>query len=335
MKHFDMCRFDADAKMADDGFFGRDDASAAATVQRYYRGMQGRDAAEDQLLAKTFCDLDESEEWHTVDRMRRMEKLREALEAEGESGGLTPLPPPPDAPPVPLAMPCPTRESIESMVAGFEKRRHLPIGDVTELLQAGAVVMAALPSVVPLEPAEGSRVVVVGDLHGQLGDLLHILRTHGMPSEETVYLFNGDFVDRGPNSCEIVLLLLALKLESPLYVHMNRGNHEERSINVFYGFLDECLSKYDHQTFELFHSVFDWLPLAHVINGKVAVWHAGLFGEKDVLISEIEALKRGPEVLRHKERTHRERHLVEALVHTYIRIPAVHSLSKPSSAAGC
>ena len=43
----------------------------------------------------------------------------------------------------------------------------------------------------------GQRIVIVGDLHGQLPDLLLIFRTHGWPSDENLYCFNGDFVDRG------------------------------------------------------------------------------------------------------------------------------------------
>ncbi|KAI9992629.1 hypothetical protein PInf_018072 [Phytophthora infestans] len=58
----------------------------------------------------------------------------------------------------------------------------------------------------------GVRMVVVGDLHGQLEDLLTIMEKNGAPSSKTWYLFNGDFVDRGAHGVEIMLLLLAFKL---------------------------------------------------------------------------------------------------------------------------
>ncbi|CAK9045988.1 Serine/threonine-protein phosphatase 7 inactive homolog [Durusdinium trenchii] len=45
------------------------------------------------------------------------------------------------------------------------------------------------------EAGEG-RLVVVGDLHGQLQDVLHIFEEHGPPSEEVAYVFNGDIVGR-------------------------------------------------------------------------------------------------------------------------------------------
>ena len=33
---------------------------------------------------------------------------------------------------------------------------------------------------------------MVGDLHGQLADLLHIFKRNGWPSAESLYVFNGE-----------------------------------------------------------------------------------------------------------------------------------------------
>ena len=47
---------------------------------------------------------------------------------------------------------------------------------------------------------------------------------------DTNYLFMGDFVDRGNNSVETFLLLLALKVRYPERITLIRGNHESRQI---------------------------------------------------------------------------------------------------------
>lgn len=49
----------------------------------------------------------------------------------------------------------------------------------------------------------------------QFYDLLNIFKLNGLPSEENPYLFNGDFVDRGSFSLEVILTLFAFKCMSP------------------------------------------------------------------------------------------------------------------------
>jgi len=126
----------------------------------------------------------------------------------------------------------------------------------------------------------GQTLTVFGDLHGQYFDLCNILTMSGKPSPDRPFLFNGDFVDRGSWSIEVILLLFAFKLQHPGSVFFNRGNHEMLEANVIYGFAGECGSKYDLGIFDLFSEAFRNLPLTHLVNKEVLVVHAGLPGPR-------------------------------------------------------
>jgi len=100
----------------------------------------------------------------------------------------------------------------------------------------------------------------------------------GLPSADNQIIFNGDFVDRGSWSIEVILLVFALKLMNSEAVGLNRGNHEMLEANIIYGFCGECGTKYDLDLFNLFSEAFRRLPLAHLVDKKVMVLHAGLPG---------------------------------------------------------
>ena len=59
----------------------------------------------------------------------------------------------------------------------------------------------------------GEPIVIVGDIHGQVHDLAHMIEKAGDP-EDINYLFLGDYVDRGIYGMEVVFILLALKVSS-------------------------------------------------------------------------------------------------------------------------
>lgn len=153
-------------------------------------------------------------------------------------------------------------------------------------------LLKTLPTLVDIEVPEGKEFTVCGDVHGQYYDLLNIWKINGNPSEENPYLFNGDFVDRGSFSLEVILILFAWKLFSPRCIHLARGNHETRNMNKLYGFEGEVTKKYDEDLYTLFCETFCLLPLCHCINSKVFVAHGGLFSRDNVALDDIRKINR-------------------------------------------
>ncbi len=129
--------------------------------------------------------------------------------------------------------------------------------------------------------------MVIGDIHGQLDDMLLIFERFGYPSEQNKLLFNGDIVDRGDNSIECLLLILALKIVNPGTIFVNRGNHEARNINQVNGFLTEITDRYDTPMFDLFSEFMGTLPMASIIEKQIYVVHAGLFNKDHLGLTNI------------------------------------------------
>lgn len=138
------------------------------------------------------------------------------------------------------------------------------------------------------------KFTVCGDTHGQFYDVLNLFAKFGHVSEDHVYLFNGDFVDRGSWSCEVALYFYVLKILYPKSIYINRGNHETNDMNKTYGFTDECEAKYLKKVFEAFAESFGALPLATLINSSYLVMHGGLFSNDQVTIDDIRTISRFP-----------------------------------------
>jgi serine/threonine-protein phosphatase 5 len=81
------------------------------------------------------------------------------------------------------------------------------------------------------DPSAKPRLTVCGDTHGQFYDVLNIFELNGLPHRTNPYLFNGDFVDRGSFSVEVILTFLLFKLSDPECIYLTRGNHETKNMN--------------------------------------------------------------------------------------------------------
>ena len=135
---------------------------------------------------------------------------------------------------------------------------------------------------------------VCGDIHGQYYDLLRIFEHCGYPGEYN-YLFLGDYVDRGKQSLETVCLLLCYKIKYPTKVTLLRGNHESSVTNRIYGFYDECKRRYNVRIWRSFTDLFNYLPVAAIIDDKILCMHGGLSPELKNL-QNIESISRPTDI---------------------------------------
>ncbi|KAK9828150.1 hypothetical protein WJX74_000955 [Apatococcus lobatus] len=181
---------------------------------------------------------------------------------------------------------------VEALLEHFKAQKGLHRRFACQILLSARSILKSLPSLVDIPLEDSQQFTVCGDVHGQFYDLLNIFKINGLPSESNPYLFNGDFVDRGSFSVEIILTLLAFKCLYPDHVHLARGNHESRHMNQVYGFEGEVKHKFNGTVMDLFRELFCWLPLAHVINKRVIVVHGGLFARDGVTLDDIRKVDR-------------------------------------------
>lgn len=127
-------------------------------------------------------------------------------------------------------------------------------------------------------PEEDDGIVIVGDTHGDFEMTKKVLDVFS--PEEYYIVFNGDYVDRGPNSIENINYLLEKKCEYPSKLFLTRGNHETPQVNNDYGFLSELSAIFPESSIELhekYNKMFSQLPYGVIIeNYKILVIHGGI-----------------------------------------------------------
>jgi len=147
------------------------------------------------------------------------------------------------------------------------------------LLMVARKTILAQPALLELE----APLNILGDIHGQFPDLLRFFEFRGV--DHSSYLLLGDYVDRGRQSLEVIILLLALKVKRPENMFLLRGNHECASITRIYGFYDECKRRFNIKLWKQFCDVFNCFPVAAVIDEKIFCCHGGLSPELNQLDS--------------------------------------------------
>ena len=143
--------------------------------------------------------------------------------------------------------------------------------EITAVCSAARELFLSQPALLELS----APVKIVGDVHGQYTDLIRLFEMCGFPPA-TNYLFLGDYVDRGKQSLETILLLLCYKLKYPENFFLLRGNHECANVTRVYGFYDECKRRCNIKVWKTFIDTFNCLPIASIVAEKIFCVHGGL-----------------------------------------------------------
>ncbi|ORY54542.1 calcineurin-like phosphoesterase [Pseudomassariella vexata] len=143
--------------------------------------------------------------------------------------------------------------------------------EIVAICQRAREVFLSQPALLELD----APVKIVGDVHGQYTDLIRMFEMCGFPPSAN-FLFLGDYVDRGKQSLETILLLLCYKLKYPENFFLLRGNHECANVTRVYGFYDECKRRCNVKIWKTFIDCFNTLPIASIVAGKIFCVHGGL-----------------------------------------------------------
>jgi len=143
--------------------------------------------------------------------------------------------------------------------------------EIMELIGKARAIFLKQPMLLELEPP----LKICGDTHGQFYDLLRLFQHGGFPPEAN-YLFLGDYVDRGKQNIENIVMLLAYKVKYPENFFLLRGNHECAAVNFEYGFYKDCKERYSIKLWKTFTDCWNCLPISAVVGDKIICMHGGI-----------------------------------------------------------
>ncbi|CAK7273659.1 serine/threonine protein phosphatase Pzh1 [Sporothrix epigloea] len=164
------------------------------------------------------------------------------------------------------------RRLLDAAYAGkVTKSVCLRNAEIVAICHRAREIFLSQPTLLELD----APVKIVGDVHGQYTDLIRMFEMCGFPPSSN-FLFLGDYVDRGKQSLETILLLLCYKLKFPENFFLLRGNHECANVTRVYGFYDECKRRCNVKIWKTFVDTFNTLPVAAIVAGKIFCVHGGL-----------------------------------------------------------
>ena len=147
-----------------------------------------------------------------------------------------------------------------------------------ELADLAVDHLSKIPNLVELGD-NFNDVLIVGDTHGFISSTRRIIQPF-LKEKVKSLIFLGDYVDRGVHGLVNFALILALFCAWPENVVILRGNHEDSSMNLNYGFQQELLSYYPFGTFkqmeELLDRLYDHLSIAVITPQRSIGLHGGI-----------------------------------------------------------
>ena len=145
------------------------------------------------------------------------------------------------------------------MILNQKHYRKIPAECVAHLQQSRPV----FPQTVSTEEVImiGSRIMAVGDVHGQYEKLKKLMRRIKFDPAQDILIFLGDLIDRGPESLQCFDYVMHLQKQYPESVICLMGNHEREMLDYF----DALAKAKDELDIRLLNRTSQWLEPALIL----------------------------------------------------------------------